>query len=56
MQVAQCLEAIRASVAELWPFATTQMFGSQAVDLAMPGSDIDISVLDAFVTKDVDTK
>jgi len=50
MQVTICLAAVRSSVAKLWPYATTHVFGSQAVGLAMPGSDVDICVLDAIET------
>lgn len=45
LQVADCLHAVRNAVAEIWPHASTEMFGSQAVGLAMPGSDIDLVVL-----------
>ena len=50
--MAQCLEAVRASVERVWPHATTHVFGSQAVGLAMPGSDVDMCVMDAIEIED----
>ena len=45
MQVQECLHIVRAAVHAIWPRAATHIFGSQAVDLAMPGSDVDIVIL-----------
>ncbi len=55
-QVAKCAVAVAASVSRLWPFASTHVFGSQAVDLAMPGSDVDICILDAIDTEPYSNK
>lgn len=41
------MEAIRSAVAVLWPRASVEKFGSQATNLSMPGSDVDIVILDA---------
>lgn len=45
MQVEDVTEAVQNAACYLWPKCSTQKFGSQATQLSMPGSDVDLVIL-----------
>lgn len=45
VQVFQVVAAVQSAVGRIWPGATAEKFGSQATFMSMPGSDVDIVIL-----------